>query len=295
MRDQPHDGDVDLSRSLWQRYETLHELTYFAPEARAASDALGLRGGWMGYFALRSAPLGDVPPSVVRATFFGFAAARVERALPDAWQFTTTERALQARLAGIDAALRRVLGDDLLAGENVRRAAQIAWAAAQSADVSGRPLAAANQVLPRPEAPHLALWQAATTLREHRGDGHNAVLVARGVSPIEAQLIKVAADESDGENLRSGRGHTVEAWDTATARLAHLGVLDAAGRLTASGRALREDLERDTDRASWQPWQVVGRSDALELVQLLDPLARAVITSGVLPYPNPTGLPALAS
>jgi hypothetical protein len=33
---------------MWQLFEPLHAVSYFTPEARAASDALGLRGFWMG-------------------------------------------------------------------------------------------------------------------------------------------------------------------------------------------------------------------------------------------------------
>jgi hypothetical protein len=58
-----------LARRLFDRYEPVHAVTYFAPEARAALDALGYRGFWMGYFAARSAPLGMVPREVVTAVF----------------------------------------------------------------------------------------------------------------------------------------------------------------------------------------------------------------------------------
>src|ERR671927_282790 len=61
-----------MARAMWQVYEPIHALTYFAPETRAATDALGLRGGWMGYFAARAAPLGVVPAEVVVATFYNF-------------------------------------------------------------------------------------------------------------------------------------------------------------------------------------------------------------------------------
>jgi helix-turn-helix protein len=61
-----------VARSLWQVYESYHQLCYFAPEARAATDRLGLKGGWMGYFAARAAPLGPVPAELVIATFYNF-------------------------------------------------------------------------------------------------------------------------------------------------------------------------------------------------------------------------------
>src|ERR1044072_1811105 len=56
-----------LARRFFDRYEPVHAVTYFAPEARTALDALGYRGFWMGYFAARSAPLGVAAPPAGRA------------------------------------------------------------------------------------------------------------------------------------------------------------------------------------------------------------------------------------
>ena len=67
----------------------MHAVTYFSPEARAALDALGFRGFWMGYFAARSAPLGIVPTEVVSAMFYNFSPDRVAKALPAAWEFAS--------------------------------------------------------------------------------------------------------------------------------------------------------------------------------------------------------------
>jgi hypothetical protein len=165
-----------LARRLWVRFELIHDVTYFSPYVVERAAQLGLRGYWMGYFALRSAPLGPVDPAVVAAAFYGFHRTRVFRALPGAWSYTTPAKALAARLAGADEALGS-LGLDPAAIED---AAELCWRVAQAADVSGRPLAAANQALARPASDRAALWQATAVLREHRGDGHNAVLVARG-------------------------------------------------------------------------------------------------------------------
>src|SRR4051812_37123976 len=46
------------ARRAWQVFEPYHAVIYFAPEARAAYTAAGLKGFWMGYFASRSAALG---------------------------------------------------------------------------------------------------------------------------------------------------------------------------------------------------------------------------------------------
>src|SRR5439155_23094545 len=101
------------ARRLWRLLEPYHAATYFAPEARQAFKDAGLRGFWMGYFAGRAAPMGTVGPGVVTATFFGFEPSMVAKALPDAWGFANVDTVLEARLAGVDGALRRLLGSDV--------------------------------------------------------------------------------------------------------------------------------------------------------------------------------------
>jgi hypothetical protein len=47
-------------RRIWQLSETVHNVCYFALEGRAATDSLGCKGLWTGYFGIRAAPLGAV-------------------------------------------------------------------------------------------------------------------------------------------------------------------------------------------------------------------------------------------
>ncbi|MGB7109611.1 MAG: hypothetical protein WBD77_03440, partial [Mycobacterium sp.] len=162
-----------LARRFFDRFEPVHGVTYFAPEAREALDGLGYKGYWMGYFAARSAPLGTVPREVVTAIFYNFAPERVAKALPAAWQIAGPEAALRARQDSAVAALRRY---GLAGDENITVAAELAGKAAREALLDGRPLFAANRALPWPDDPLAALWHAATLLREHRGDAHVAVL-----------------------------------------------------------------------------------------------------------------------
>jgi hypothetical protein len=182
--------DPGLARRFYDRFEPVHGVTYFAPEVREALDGLGYKGYWMGYFAARSAPLGTVPHEVVTAIFYNFAPERVAKALPAAWRIAGPEEALRVRLDTAVAALRRYgLGDD----ENVSTAAELVGKAARSAPLAGHPLFAANLALPWPEEPLAALWQAATLLREHRGEIHTAVLSAAGVTGRESNVFQTAA------------------------------------------------------------------------------------------------------
>jgi hypothetical protein len=277
---------MSLARRLWARYEPLHDVLYFSPYVREAASALGLKGYWMGYFAFRAAPLGRVVPAAVTAAFYGFAARRVERALPDAWRFTTPERALAARAEAAGRALHEAFGPDL----DVREAAEMLWEASRAADVAGRPLAAANQALPQPDDPVAALWQATTVLREHRGDGHNAVLVARGIGPVAAHLFKVAADESDADMLKVGRGFTDDEWQEGRESLIRRGWLDDAGRLTAEGVAEHRAVEEQTDRIAAGPWEAVGPQRAEQALRALEPLRDAVAATGLIPTPGAVGV-----
>src|SRR5215210_2669084 len=93
------------ARRLWALAEPFHALTYFAEESLAAGEKAGLTGFWQTYFAFRAAPLGAVGPEVVTATFYNFAPDFVARRVPEVWDVTSPGAALDARLAGIDAAV----------------------------------------------------------------------------------------------------------------------------------------------------------------------------------------------
>ncbi|MEU1405379.1 hypothetical protein ABZ471_23990 [Streptomyces sp. NPDC005728] len=278
------------ARWMWERYEPVHDLVYFAPEARQAADELGMRGFWMGYFALRAAPLGAVSPSVVTSSFYVFHPARVARALPDAWGYADPAQVLAARWEAMDAAMTRLFGPDVARSAELAEAADLAWEAAAAADTPGRVLAAANQALERPERPTVRLWQALTTLREHRGDGHVAVLVGLELGPVEAMVLKAAAGESDGPFLRETRKWAPADWQAAEAALCERGFLAEDGSLTRAGVAGRSFVENRTDWAAERPWTALGAQRTARLAELLEPLARTVEDAGLLPPGNPVGL-----
>ncbi|MBM7807988.1 hypothetical protein JOD57_003825 [Geodermatophilus bullaregiensis] len=277
------------ARRLWALGEPFHALTYFADEARAAGEGAGLRGFWSVYFAQRAAPLGPVGPEVVTATFYNFAPAFVARRVPDVWSSVTPAAALEARLAGVDAAVRRVLGE-WATSAGAAEAAELAGAAARAVDLPGRPLAAANAGLEPPGEPHLALWQALTTLREHRGDGHSAALLDREVSGTGALVLAAAAGRTDRDWLQRARGWDDEAWESAAEELSARGWLDGA-ELSAEGLAMVTAIEADTDRLALGPWRAIGDAGCDRLAELLTPVRRAVVAAGLFPDHNPIGAP----
>ncbi|HEY8450827.1 MAG: hypothetical protein FWJ70_07230 [Micromonosporaceae bacterium] len=268
---------------MWTLFEPVHAVTYFAPEARQQLEDAGLRGFWRSYFAARSAPLGPVEAATVVAAFFNFAPAMVARALPDVWRRAAPADVLRARSAGAAAALARLTAD--LPAAQVAEAADRLAEVASRLDPAGRVLGAANAALPLPDDPLARLWQVATTLREHRGDGHVAALVAAGLSGCEVLVWRSATDLSRGL-LQPNRGWTDEEWDLATARLRERGWLDGDGRPTDTGVAEFDEIEAATDRACASAWRGV---DTERLASLLAPIARAC--RSLLPEPNPIGLP----
>jgi hypothetical protein len=297
-----------MARSMWTLFEPVHAVTYFAAEARSAYTQAGLRGFWRGYFAGRAAPLGAASAAVVAASFFNFAPAFVARAIPGVWELITPEEALRVRLAGAAEGLGR-----LLAGQEAEAAAagDLLWRAIGELDFSGRVLAAANAalpVLPGEDVPASSassalsassaslaaaglgrLWQAATLLREHRGDGHFAALAAADIDGCEAVVLRCCLDLRR-EDMQPVRGWTDEAWDGALSRLAARGWVGADAALTSAGREAHAAVEDATDRAASRPWARLGPEATAEIAAALTPLARAC--AAALPYPSPIGVPA---
>jgi hypothetical protein len=276
-----------LARRFFDRFEPVHGVTYFAPEAREALEGLGYKGYWMGYFAARSAPLGTVPPEVVTAIFYNFAPARVAKALPAAWAIAGPEDALRVRLDTAVTALRRYgLNDD----ENVATAAELAGKAARGAPVCGRPLFAANVALPWPAEPLAALWQATTLLREHRGDVHTSVLSAAGVTGRECNVFQTAAGGIPREYIARSRDYDDEEWHTQERQLAARGLLDGDASITDAGRKLKEHVESATDALALSALDALSDDEVETLFQALTPIARAVVEGGDLPAVTPMGL-----
>jgi hypothetical protein len=272
---------------MWTLFEPIHDVTYFHPAARAAFENAGLRGFWRGYFAGRAAPLGPVPAGPVIGAFFGFAPHLVHRALPDVWTRITPERALEARQSGAVDSLRP-LADETLPPDLLAEAVELIEAAAALLEPAGRVLGAANAALPRPEDPLARLWQAATTLREQRGDEHITALVGAGLTGCQVIVLRSGLD-LPRELMQVARGWSDEAWDAAAAQLAERGWVDADGRATAAGRQAYQRVEDATDALASVPWKALGKDATARLADLLHPLAAAC--HATLPAATPIGLP----
>ena len=264
-------------------------MTYFAPESRAALADLGLRGFWMGYFAGRAAPLGPVGPGVVEATFFNFHPAMVRRAIPDAWTFTSPQAVIAARSGAAAAALRRHLPHaDGVAAQLL----PLLIKGIASAPAPGRPLFAANRDVAPIEDPVAGVWQAATTLREHRGDGHVAILTEAGLDGCQAHVLYAATEGIDPSVLADNRGWSADDWETAGRALMAQDLLASDGTPTEAGHDLHAAIEHRTDELATPPYPGLDAEDLTQVLRLAARLAGPVAASGEIPYPNPIGLPA---
>ncbi|MEP6816596.1 MAG: hypothetical protein ABI873_13700 [Marmoricola sp.] len=272
-------SDLDLvqaSRRAWSGLEALHVVGYFAEETTAEYVALGLHPR-LSYFASRVAAMGAVGPRVSEATFYVFAPWLHQKALPAAWDVTTPERLVQARRNGVAKALERLVG-----APDVSEALELARRVCDGLSAPGRPLYAGHAGLDWPDEDLMALWHAATLIREHRGDGHVAVLLTNGIGPVEATVIDGAWSGKAGF-LYKTRGWSEEELAAAEARLGERGWLDDSGGLTTEGRLARDQVEQHTNEAGMAGWEHLGLDDTRRLAELLAPLRDAVLDSGVLP------------
>jgi hypothetical protein len=274
---------MSAARAMWTMFEPVHDVTYFAPEALQAFTEAGLRGYWRGYFAGRSAPLGASRAAVVTASFYNFAPAFVARAIPGVWDLITPQEAIAVREAGAAASLRRLLGGR---EAEAAKAADLLWRAAEDLDFAGRVLSAANSELPVSRDPLTRLWQAATLLREHRGDGHFAALAAADIGGCEAVVLRCAKDISR-DLMQPVRGWTDEQWDAAAARLTERGWIGEDAALTAAGRVVHDAVEAATDQAAERSWNRMGAAGLAEVADVFLPLARAC--AAALPEVIPVG------
>jgi hypothetical protein len=266
----------NLAHEGWLALETLHALSYFAPETAESLAEIGIVGR-DGYFAARSAAMGAVDPGVTVATFYVFAPRAVEASLPAVWSTAAPAEVLRARYAGVRGALHRLLGDP-----DVSEAATLAAELCEGLGVHGRPLFAGHASVAWPDEPLMQLWHAATLVREHRGDGHVNVLLHAGVRPLDALVLNgLVCGSTDFMERR--RGWTQEEWADARAGLVARRLLTPDHQLSDQGRALTEHVEDQTEQAALEGWQHLGEARARRLVELLRPVRAAVVTDPALP------------
>jgi hypothetical protein len=269
-----------VARRLFALTEPICLVAFFSEEPNEEMAALGFRGYWDGYFAGRAAPMGHASAEVVDAAFYSFGPGEVARHVPKVWATTNPEAARAARERGCVRALRTILGP-LADDPALARTADLLARAATGAPSEGRAVYAGLRALPVPTDPVTRLWWAADTLREHRGDGHVAALLAEGVGRTEAHVLS-AVDMGIHPPESFGRIHHLPPAYLADvlAGLRERGLLDGDGRFTAEGRATKDRVEALTDRLAEAAYDALSDAELSELMTGLEPIARRLEETG---------------
>ncbi|WP_149181721.1 SCO6745 family protein [Streptomyces sp. TRM49041] len=261
-----------------------HSTVYFSPDYDRELAGTGIADSHAAYFAGRAAAMGAVGPGAVTGTFYNFNHELIARHLPAVWDTASPADVLAARLRAADTTVRRLLGEDVAASDEMAEAAALALRATEACTRHARPLYAAHADLPVPEAPHLAYWHAATLLREHRGDAHLAALLNAGLDPLEAVVSHTATGTGVSPRwVLATRGWQRADWDAAVERLTRRGLLDDAGELTEEGAALREDVEDRTDRMDAAPYEHIGTAGVARLTELARGFLAKAAAAGAFP------------
>ena len=274
--------DAEIARKCHRTLEVYHGMIYFAREACAEYEALGLSPDefFKGYFASRAVAMGAVPGEVVVATFYNFQPDLVMAAVPSCWDVAPPAEWQAARRRGADAALRAMLGD-AVDSPDMDMAASLARDASSFCEPAGRPLFAGHLSLDWPESPHMELWHAITLLREYRGDGHISVLVSEAISPREALVLHQGTGMLPPGVLQQTRAWPDDDWQEAEQMLRDRGWMDGEA-LTAEGQHVREDIERRTDELAMAPWRGIGEFNCQSLRDYVRPFSKAIVNSGAL-------------
>jgi Helix-turn-helix family len=268
-----------LPRRMFDLVEPIGVIPYSADEPNEAMFALGFTNYWDTYFAGRAAPLGSsVPAGVVHALFYNFGPGEVARHIPKVWSTTTPQAAIAARQQGCVNALRRILGD-LVDTPDFPRAVELLTHAATSAPLEGRPMYAALRALPLPEEPVARLFHAASLLREHRGDGHIAALMAEGIGGLEAHVLLAVDLGIPATTFGRIHHHPTALLTDLIEGMKARGLIRDEKTFTPAGRQVKNRVETLTDDLAAVPYEVLETAELDELIAALEPLAHKLIAA----------------
>jgi hypothetical protein len=260
---------VAITRRNARSVQTTIGWIFWDPGAVARYEALGVPGP-LGYLASRSAPLAPAGPEAVAAAFGSITAVGIAMA------FAVVEQAPAASFDALWAARDEAVVEGLRRYAPgivapLERLGPRLWPVVDALPSVGRVLFAAHLRMARPADPLLSGWHAVNCLREWRGDTHWALVVAAGLSGVEASVLHNAWLSYDPEWLPRSRGSSPDEIAAATAALVDRGLLTADGGATAEGRALRQHLEDETDRLTTRPWELLGEAESVRFAEELEP------------------------
>lgn len=263
---------ADPARRLRDAAEPLAMHATGSAHVRAALEELGL-DRFAGYVWGRAAALGEPSPALVVATFGVFEPNRLGAVYASARSACPRDRMLAVRETAVVVSLRRVLGES-----DVSAVVTALLRAVSALQPGGRPLFAGLLGSPLPAQPLGRLWRACELLREHRGDSHLQAVVARGLHPVEANLLTEIWLGLPAPAYTLTRGWSEEQAAAALDRL-HAAGLVRDGRLTEDGARLRAELEVETNRGERRLVETLG-ADLDHVVSALDGWSARCIAAG---------------
>jgi hypothetical protein len=228
------------ARRLRDALEPIATQGWWSPQAGARLDALGV-DFLPGYVWGRAAALGSPTASVVAATFGVFEPGLIAAVYEAGSALVPRDDILAAREDGGTASVAAIADPDDCAA-----VADPLLAVLADLDGLGRPLFSALRALPVPTSPAGRLWRAAELVREHRGDGHLAAVVAAGLTAVEANVLTERWLGFGLGEYSATRGFGPVQLGAAVANLQARGWMDGDD-LTDRGRAARVRIEEVTD------------------------------------------------
>ena len=228
------------ARRLRDALEPIATQGWWSPQAGGRLDALGI-DFLPGYVWGRAAALGSPTAAVVAATFGVFEPGLIAAVYEAGSALVSRDDILAARGDGGTESVAAVADPDDCAS-----IAEPLLAVLADLDGLGRPLFSALRALPVPTSPAGRLWRAAELVREHRGDGHLAALVASGLSAVEANVLTERWLGFGLGEYSATRGFGPPQLRSAVANLQVRGWMDGDD-LTDRGRTARVRIEEATD------------------------------------------------
>lgn len=234
------DVTTSPARRLRDAVEPIATQGWWSPQAGKRLDALGI-DFLPGYVWGRAASLGSPVASVVASTFGVFEPGLIAAVYEAGSALVSRDDILAARADGGTSSVAAIADADDCAA-----IADPLFAVLADLDGLGRPLFSALRSLPVPSSPAGRLWRAAELVREHRGDGHLAALVAAGLTAAEANVLTERWLGFGLGEYSATRGFGPPQLAVAVASLQARGWMHGDD-LTAEGRAARVRIEEATD------------------------------------------------
>jgi hypothetical protein len=222
-------------------------------EAKVYSAEMGLTG-WTPYFRGRFGVLGDVDAGVVASAAGFFPVETVQEAWDAGAGLSTATAAARYAVVAHDFG-RRKLADFAESA----RLADLLQLVVDGGDLVGAPLFAGWRAMRLPEDDRARVIQLAHVVRELRGGLHIVAVLASRLSPLEAILSGGSAILPDGEPNAD-----------------YFGWPRPYPEVTEEVRRRRADAERLTDELMAPAFAALDKTEADELVALLEKAERAV-------------------